>query len=395
MIVEQTVWADLVGQDKAIAAFQRAVDAAHGGESAKAAMSHAWLITGPAGSGRSNAAIAFAAGLQCAKGGCGSCQQCQMVLGQVHPDVSVVRTEKLSIGVDEVRELVRKSVLAPSGNSFQVIVVEDADRITVEGANALLKGVEEPAAKTVWLLCAPTADDVVITIRSRCREQRLVSPPIDGVAELLVRRDGISAEKAAWAARVCQGHIGLARRLATDESASQYREQILSIPARLNSLAGCLEAADDLVKYAKTAAEERSAKLDTKEREELLSSMQALDAKGKKSTASGSAGALKDLEKAQKLRATRFSRDVLDRALTDLSTWYRDLLVIQLTGDTQRVVNVDRADQLEKLAGRWPADRTLGMIDEILACRQALEQNVAPLLAVENLMVSLGQGSFA
>ena len=225
------VWADLVGQEKAVEVLRRAAESQPGRSSH--AMSHAWLITGPPGSGRSNAAKAFAAALQCAEHGCGQCNACRTTLSGAHPDVTLVRTEALSIGVDEVRELVRRAAMNPAHGRHQVVVVEDADRITERGADALLKAIEEPAPKTVWLLCAPTPEDVIVTIRSRCRRLHLATPRDEAVADLLTRRDGIPPEMAAEAARAGQGHIGRARRLARDEEARARRNAIGELPTRL------------------------------------------------------------------------------------------------------------------------------------------------------------------
>ena len=221
---EQGVWAELVGQDAAVASLRRAV----AGD--PHAMSHAWLFTGPPGSGRSNAARAFAAALQCHFGGCGVCNDCRTSLSGAHPDVTLVRTELLSIGVDEVRELVRRAAMSPTLRRWQVIVVEDADRITERGADALLKSIEEPAPKTVWVLCAPTVDDVVATIRSRCRLLTLATPTVAAVAELLASRDGVQQDLAWFAARVSQGHIGRARVLARDAEARDRRRAVLELP---------------------------------------------------------------------------------------------------------------------------------------------------------------------
>ena len=219
-----SVWADLVGQQRVVDVLRRAVA---GGPHA---MSHAWLITGPPGSGRSNAARSFAAALQCENGGCGTCNTSRTALSGAHPDVTLVRTEQLSIGVDEVRELVRRAAMSPTLGRYQVLVVEDADRVTERGADALLKSIEEPAPRTVWLLCAPTPDDVVVTIRSRCRAVHLSTPSNAAVAELLVRRDGVPSELAAFAARVAQGHIGRARMLARHEQIGRAscRERVSS-----------------------------------------------------------------------------------------------------------------------------------------------------------------------
>jgi DNA polymerase-3 subunit delta' len=212
-----SVWDTLVGQRRAVDAL-RAAASGHG-------MSQAFLFTGPPGSGRSNAAVAFAAALECEQQppGCGTCHSCHTVLAGSHADVTVVRTDKLSIGVDEVRDLVRRSALAPVGRRWQVMIVEDADRLTDQAANALLKTIEEPTDRTVWILCAPTVEDLLPTIRSRCRLVSLSTPSPEDVADFLTRIDGVEPALASYCARASQGHIGRARALARDEGARNRR----------------------------------------------------------------------------------------------------------------------------------------------------------------------------
>ncbi|HMR22463.1 MAG TPA: DNA polymerase III subunit delta' [Micropruina sp.] len=377
-----TVWADLVGQDRVVEVLRRAVAGdAH-------AMTHAWLITGPPGSGRSNAARAFAAALQCERGGCGECSACRTSLSGAHPDVTLVRTEQLSIGVDEVRDLVRRAAMAPTLGRYQVIVVEDADRVTERGADALLKSIEEPAARTVWLLCAPTPDDVVVTIRSRCRRVELATPSAAAVAELLVRRDGVPADLAAFAARVAQGHIGRARMLARNEAVRARRAELLQLPGRLTSLSACLSAAAGLVEAAAAEASATTGELDAREKAELS---EALGFGTKGARPRNAQAALRDLEEQQKARAKRLQRDALDRVLTELTTYYRDVLLIQ-TGVAAELINADLRAEIETMARRDPPEATLRRIDAILACREALEGNVAPLLAMESLLVSVATG---
>ena len=224
------VYAELIGQERVTQTLRRAVSGA------RYAMTHAWLFVGPPGSGRSNAARAFAAALQCPNGGCGECEQCRTTLSGAHPDVTLVRTEKLSIGVKETRQMVYRANVAPVQGRYQIVVLEDADRVTEQGADALLKGLEEPAPRTVWLLCAPSPDDVIITIRSRCRVVKLATPSDEAVAQLLVERDGVDPALAAHAARAAQGHVGRARGLARSEDARIRRHEVLSIPARLASV---------------------------------------------------------------------------------------------------------------------------------------------------------------
>lgn len=384
--VEETqlsgVWAELIGQRASVATLQRAVA---GGPHA---MSHAWLITGPPGSGRSNAARAFAAALQCRDDGCGECNDCRTALSGAHPDVTLVRTELLSIGVDEVRDLVRRAAMSPTMGRRQVLVVEDADRVTERGADALLKSIEEPAAKTVWILCAPTADDVVATIRSRCRLLTLQTPTIDAVAELLQRRDGIELELALSSARAAQGHVGRARVLARNESARERRKDVLRIPFQLNGLGACLDAAARLVAACSEEATAATGDLDVKERQALE---EALGFGTKGARPRQAQAAIKELEDQQKARAKRFQRDAIDRALTELTGLYRDILSLQ-TGSGATLVNTELGPQLAVLARKSTAESTLHRIDCLLECRTALETNVAPLLAVEALMIGIVEG---
>jgi DNA polymerase III subunit delta' len=379
---ELGVWAELIGQTAAVATLRRAV----AGE--PHAMSHAWLLTGPPGSGRSNAARAFAAALQCSSGGCGQCIECRTSLSGAHPDVTLVRTELLSIGVDEVRELVRRSAMSPTLGRWQVIVIEDADRITERGADALLKSIEEPAPRTVWILCAPTTDDVVATIRSRCRLLTLQTPTIPAVTRLLETRDGIEPELAAYAARVSQGHIGRARVLARDEDARKRRQEVLQIAFQLHGLGACLAAAAQLVETSTVEAAEATAELDASERAALEEAL-GFGTKGAKPRQAQAA--IKELEEQQRARTKRFQRDAIDRTLTELTGFYRDVLSIQ-TGSGAPLINEDLKSQIVVLARKSTAESTLHRIDALLGCRAALEGNVAPLLAVEAALIGLVEG---
>lgn len=391
------LWSELVGQNRAVEVLKRAVAGdAH-------AMTHAWLVTGPPGSGRSNAARAFAAALQCPQGGCGQCNECRTSLSGAHPDVTLVRTEMLSIGVDEVRDLVRRAAMSPTMGRHQVIVVEDADRVTDRGGDALLKAIEEPAPKTVWILCAPTADDVVVTIRSRCRRLSLSTPSDAAVAELLQWRDGVDPALAAHAARAAQGHIGRARALARNEEARNRRHEVLMIPGRLSSVGACLTAADNLVKAAAEEATKATAETDSAERAKLE---EALGFGTKGARPRNANAALKELEEQQKARAKRIQRDALDRVLTELTTFYRDVLALQ-TGAISapmpaqalhsgvpadggpHLINGEIRNQLERASRGSTPEQTLRHIDAIIQCREALETNVAPLLAMEALLLSV------
>lgn len=374
------VFSELIGQERAVATLRRAV------EGRSHAMTHAWLFVGPPGSGRSNAAKAFAAALQCPRGGCGECEECRTTLSGAHPDVTLLRTEQLSIGVDEVRALVGRANMAPVKQRHQIVVVEDADRVTERGADALLKGLEEPAPRTVWLLCAPNADDVIVTIRSRCRVIKLATPSDEAVTQLLIERDGVSPALAAHSARAAQGHVGRARMLARSEDARIRRHEILTLPAKLTSVSACLTAAENLVAAAKEETEQTTTALDAKE---LAALQEALGIGGRGTAKPRNAqAAIRDLEDQQKMRAKRMQRDSLDRVLTELTGYYRDVLAVQ-TAPEVPLVNADLADEIEPVAKRSTPEQTVRALDAILEARRALEGNVAPLLALESMLISL------
>lgn len=373
------VFSELIGQEPVVKTLRRAV------EGGSHAMTHAWLFVGPPGSGRSNAARAFAAALQCDRGGCGRCEACRTTLSGAHPDVTLVRTEQLSIGVDEVRAMVGRANVTPVGRRYQIVVVEDADRMTERAADALLKGLEEPSPRTVWLLCAPTPDDVIVTIRSRCRLARLVTPSAQAVAALLVERDGVDPARADQAARIAQGHVGRARVLARSEDANQRRRDILMLPPRLRTLTDCLVAAQGRVDAAAQEAAEVTAALDAKE---MAALQEALGVGGRGSRPRNAQAAIRDLEDQQKLRLKRLQRDALDRVLTELTSYFRDVLALQTGGDVD-LINADFAEEIEKLAARSTPEHAIQAIDALLEARTALEGNVAPLLALEAMFIAI------
>ncbi|MFG2262965.1 DNA polymerase III subunit delta' [Streptomyces sp. NPDC048720] len=400
-----TVWDDLVGQDKVSAVLDGAardadalVTAAVESRPAPEAsrMTHAWLFTGPPGAGRNQAARAFAAALQCVSPdralggapGCGFCDGCHTALLGTHADVSTVAAVGAEILVRDMRDTVRKSYTAPANGRWQIILVEDAERLNEKSANAVLKAVEEPAPRTVWLLCAPSVEDVLPTIRSRCRHLNLRTPSVEAVADMLVRRDGVEPAAAMAAARATQGHVDRARRLATDPAARERRAAVLRLPLRLDEIGACLRAAQELVDAAAEDAKQLAEEMDGKETEDLKAALGA--AQGGR-LPRGTAGAVKDLEEMQKRRRTRTQRDSLDVALGDLTGFYRDVLAHQL-GSRVAIANGDAEDALDRLARGSSPEATLRRIEAIAACRDALDRNVAPLLAVEAMTMALRSG---
>lgn len=374
-----TVWDDVVGQEEVVGVLARAA-------TDPAAMTHAWLLTGPPGSGRSVAARAFAAALLCPDRGCGACRECRTTLDGTHADLTVVATEGLSIKVDQARDLVLLAAHAPSVGRWRVIVVEDADRLTDHAADALLKALEEPAPRTVWMLCAPSVQDVLVTVRSRCRQVRLRTPPAEAVAALLVRRDGVDPPMAMYAARAAQSHVGLARRLARDEGARIRRRDTVALAGGIRGVGDAVNAAADL---AAIAAEESTASTSERDLAERTHLMQTLGADpGARTQPPHVRSQLAALEREQKTRATRFGRDVVDRALVDLLSVYRDALVLH-TGAPIALVNQDMADHVRRLAQLLSPEQLLHAMDAIGTARERIDANVPPLLALEAMAVSL------
>lgn len=371
-------------------------DSAHGAAET-GSMTHAWLITGPPGSGRSVAALCFAAALQCiADGvpGCGRCRACTTTMAGTHADVRRIVPEGLSIGVDDMRAIVATASRRPSTGRWQIVVIEDADRLTEGAANALLKVVEEPPTATVFLLCAPSVDpeDIAITLRSRCRHVALATPSAEAIARVLVDSDGLGEDEATWAAAVSGGHVGRARRLATDPEARARRTRALALARDAATPSRAYAAVEELVAAADEEAKSLTVGRNETETEELRIALGAGGTgKGTAGALRGAAGALKDLEKRQKSRATRASRDALDRALIDLAAYFRDALMVASGACGVTASHPDMADRVAALAAHASQERLLRCIEAVLACREALAVNVKPKFAVDAMVATVGQ----
>jgi DNA polymerase-3 subunit delta' len=372
------IWGELVGQEHVVATLRAAVEARSPG-----AMTHAWLFTGPPGSGRSNAALAFAAALQCESGGCGQCRSCVTAAAGSHPDIAVVSTDGLSIGVGTAREIVRKAALSPALGRWQVVVIEDADRLTDQAANALLKAIEEPTPHTVWMLCAPASQDVIMTIRSRCRSVLLRTPPTHAIAELLQARDGIAPDVAQSVAAASLGHIGRARALARNPELRERRAAVLAMPSRIRHIGDAFAEAKGIVTEADSRADAQCDESDARELADLQAVFGVED-RGRRPA--GYSGALASLTKDQKARRKRLARDAIDGVLLDLISFLRDVLARQVAPGV-RVVNADVENQIDSVASRWSTSHTWVALDAVTTCRSSLTANAAPTVALENMLV--------
>ena len=390
-----SVFDDLVGQAAVCAQLERAAIAARdlaerttdGEADRDSAMSQAWLITGPPGSGRSLAARAFAAALQCTgpAPGCGRCRACRTVMEGKHPDVEHVATEGVVITVDQTRDLVGRSFVSPGSGAWRVVIVEDADRMAERTTNVLLKAIEEPPPFTVWMLCTPSPEDVMTTIRSRCRGVVLAVPPASDVAALLVRRDGVAPEEALRAARAAQSHVGRARALATDSAVRRERDLLIGEALAIRGTADAVLAAHRV--HAQAVAAAKKATGDRFEREEAELKRTLGIGEGARIPPAARAQ-LRELAENQKRRTTRAQRDELDRAMIDLLSLYRDVLTVQL-GAGVDLVNQDFDEGIRAVAAESDPGQSVRRMDAIAQARTRLGGNVAPLLVLEAMMVAL------
>ncbi len=373
-------WGDVWGQDEAVAELMRASED-------DASRAHAWLITGPPGSGRSTLAHAFAASL--IAGGSDDVATMRQVLAGTHPDLTALRTEGVIITIKQARELVERSYFSPSHGRFRVIVMEDADRMVERTSNVLLKALEEPPEKTIWVLCAPSEADLLPTIRSRVRTVRLREPEIDDVARLIVSRTGADQGVAEQAARHAQRHIGMAQRLATDEAARERRDESLRSVLAARTIGDVVGVAGRIVQTATDDAKALTAERDEAERASLLRTVGIPEGSRVPPAVRAQLTALED---EQKRRATRSLRDGLDRVLTDMQSLYRDVVLLQ-HGRERGIINLEMIDELRALAREWTQERTLRVLDHLSDVRQAIEQNAQPALALESLLVTVVSGN--
>lgn len=355
------------------------------------AMTHAWLFTGPPGSGRSVAAVAFAAALECTDPtmvGCGECEQCRKVQNNAHTDVIHIVPRELTIGVETMREaVVNPAAMMPTVGKWRIVILDNADRLTDAAANTLLKTVEEPPAHTVIMLCAPSTypDDIIPTLLSRSRHVYVPQPSIEDVAAVLMRDDGISESVARLAAAASGNHIGRARHLVRNQDSQIRRANILNLAELIFHGSLAFQAVSGLVKNAIEEAKS-SLEAENERDKEKLSNALGMGAKGRgaQKALKGSAAQLKELERLHKKRETRAVRDALDMQLVDLMGLYRDALMAS-TGALVHPIHPDMAELAAELTKIGEAG-LLNCMTAIQKCREAINQNVRPEAAMDAMV---------
>lgn len=365
-------------------------------------MTHAWLFTGPPGAGRSVAAQAFAASLICKEEipGCGQCEACRTALAGTHTDIVTIVPEGVVIPVKQVRDMIEAASRMPTTAQWRVVIVEDADRLNDAGANALLKSIEEPPPRTVFILCAPSTDpdDVHVTIRSRCRHVYIPTPSIDEVKHILADDTalGLTDKQIDWAASVSGGHVGRAKRLASDEHARTQRQRALRVPEKVYQDGGdAYLYTGELVASAKKEAEAATAERDDAELATLREAL-GVGAKGRGAAKAqrGSAGAMKELEAKQKNRRTRMVIDLLDLSLMDIAGLYRDALMVSVNAGGDRgvpAIHPDHANTAAELARRNTPEQLLQCVDAVRMGRELLASGVRQEGALDAMVGRLRQ----
>lgn len=386
-----TVWDQLIGQQRAVDTLRVAAEEgraiAQHQPVPRQALSHAWLITGPPGSGRSVAARCLAASLQCTGQpiGCGQCNGCRTVMAGSNSDVQVYATDRVVITVDESKEWLSHAYDAPVNGRWRVTIIEDADRMHERAANRLLKSIEEPPERGIWILCAPTPAEVLPTIRSRCRALALRTPDVQAVANYLVRSEAVTLEQATEAASIAQSHVGFARGMLRNPNLRPNFRNVFSMPLTPRSVGQAVLVAGRMYDALVAMSKEQGERLDARERKELLESLGVEEGSR---VPPALRARVRDLEEDQKRRGKRALADAIDRTLTDLLSFYRDVLAVQLGADIA-LVNVDMRKQVQEAAKSSDPRMSMARVEIVEAARKRNRTTAAPLLLLEAMAISL------
>lgn len=380
-----SVWDSLVGQKPVIDMLSRIAQ----GDPSQ--ITQSWLICGPPGSGRSNMARAFAAALESPDHGMSAepTRVTQQVLAGTHPDVTVLTTNKVTIGIDQVREIITTSEQMPATAPWRIIIIEDVDRMLERTTNVLLKEIEEPAEHCIWLLCAPSAQDVLPTIRSRTRIVNLAVPSTQAVAGFLTSTANVEPKVAQRAARLAEGHIGIAKLYATDERVMSDRDELVVGVLNLARASDAVLLAGNLIDNAKAQAEADANRITAGQEAEFrrINGLAPSDRIPPKLR-----GAFNQIAKKDDVKrlVTRRTRDVLDRALNSIASIYRDVAVLQNNAeDSVGLINLENRSSITELSVRLNRAGAVTRLDEVAHARKRLAGNGNPLLVFESLFCAL------
>ncbi len=373
---------DVPGQEGATAFLARALAQPH----------HAYVFSGPEGSGKRLAMRAFAAALLCPLGGCGECRSCRLALGERHPNMLVLEPTgpDILVGKDAsdpntARGFARSAYLTPPEPGWKIMVVLQADRLRIEAADVLLKVLEEPPGDTVFMLLTARTEELPETIRSRCQE--IAFPPLteDFVVDALAA-EGVDPSIARLVARLSGGNIGRARRMARPGGLA-FRDATLAALAR--SAGGprdALAAAEGLL----VAAKEDRKRVAEELKEDLAP---FLDERGRPEEAFR--GTVRRIQEQHERRLRRAEREFLDHALLAMAAYFRDRTLVAAGGPAASVVHLD-LEEFDSGGGSAAmtaseAALAMGAVEEARA-DLADETNLNARLILERLLLSLSAG---
>ncbi len=361
---------DRLGQDDAM----RVLDA----EIRSGTMSHAYLLWGPQGSGRTLVARRLALAANCSLRDqappdsllwyCGQCAHCTKIISGVHPDFSVIAPSGASIKINQIREMQWRISLRANESDLKTWLIDDADRMTEEAQNCLLKVLEEPPGRALIILVALDPQAMLPTIVSRCHSVRLGTVDICAMAEWAGDELHLSFERARFLAALSGGLPGRMLSLASNSDYFALRDSIIS---RIRGVMWCgdgsraLDASEALLDELKKACS----------RAEDVGPDAGHG--GNAQTAAGSA-----------------SQEIL-RIATPIGAcdcaagWFRDLFVLSLTGDSELVINRDYLEALQEDVGRGSPALFGRWTVRVMQTARALEANANARLAMDDLMLCL------
>ncbi len=339
---------DIEGHDKPVAILQRAI--------ANSTLAHAYLFSGQVGIGKKTAALAFAAALNCTsrgpQGGCGQCPSCVMISARTHPDVRILMPESedlallatwsskeiekasTEIKIDQIRHAQEGISLKPSAGGRNVLIVDGAETLNHTAQNAFLKTLEEPPGEAMIILVTSLPQSLLPTIRSRCQEIKFQPLPRRLLAQVLMKKRGLTEEDAWFLAALAQGSLG--RGLTMDiEQEKASREEIAVLLEGLSTM----------------GAGELLAKAELLERD----------------------------------------REQLERLFSQGIEWIRDTLVFRETGEVPLLIQGNMRERYRQFGEMHSRSRLLTDADSFVTGQELLERRISAKLVVENLLLNLGR----
>ena len=343
--------------------------------------SHAYLFLGAPGSGKLDAAWALAQALLCEREGergCGACDACVRVARRTHPDVHLYQPESATgYVIAQTRALLEEVALAPIRGTAKVYIIDRAEQLRANTANALLKTLEEPPAGVTFILLGTSAEAILSTIVSRCQcvPFRMVAP--ERAAAAVERATGVARERCRMALAAAGSPARAIEFLKSADRQAARRTVLRAVDALLHAdEADILSSAKEVI----LAADAPLAEVESTQKAILEQNADYL-----------SRGALKQLEERNKRELTARRRSGIMEVLASVRSLLRDVLT-RLEGVPGEIVNADVADIVDRLAARAHITGVLAALDAVSLAESRIARNVTPQLAVEVMLFDIRKG---